>query len=356
MTIVPTSADSVRATRLPENPAQKGSQATWRQAMKAAIRTAAELFEALRLPATDLPAARRAEKLFPVFAPREYVALMKPGDLQDPLLRQVLPLGAEETPAAGFTADPVAEQQAAIAPGLLQKYAGRALMIVTGACAVHCRYCFRRHFPYDQAETTQRWGPAVDAIAADPSIEEVILSGGDPLTLTDDLLAGLATRLAAIPHVQRMRIHTRLPVVIPQRVTADLTGWLRATRLTPVMVIHANHPQELSPQVTAATARLIDAGVPVFNQAVLLRGVNDNAATLIELCRQLVNRRITPYYLHQLDRVAGAAHFETAAETGPALIEQLRAALPGYAVPQLVQEVAGHTSKTPLYPLTPAAS
>jgi len=348
MQIVPTSDDSVRATRAAEK-VTTGSGVSWRQAMKAAIRTADALFAALDLPTTALPAARRAEKLFPVFAPQEFVALMSPGDLNDPLLRQVLPAASEETAVEGFSPDPLDEQPAAVAPGLLQKYAGRALMIVTGACAVHCRYCFRRHFPYEEsAGAAQRWEPALQAIAEDDSLEEIILSGGDPLTVTDNLLAELATRLAAIPHVKRLRIHSRLPVVIPQRVTAELVSWLRGTRLSPVFVIHANHPRELSPQVTAATGRLIDAGVPVFNQAVLLRGINDNAATLTELCRQLINHRITPYYLHQLDRVAGAAHFETPAANGPQLVEQIRTVLPGYAVPQMVQEIAGRQSKTPL--------
>ncbi len=317
--------------------------------MKAAIRTADDLFATLRLPASALPAARRAEKLFPVFAPQEYVALMQPGDLADPLLRQVLPVGEEEEPAPGFTTDPVAEEAATTGPGVLQKYPGRALMIVTGACAIHCRYCFRRHFPYEtSAGVAQRWAPALETLAADASLEEVILSGGDPLTVTDPLLHELAERIAAIPHIQRLRIHSRLPVVIPQRVTADLIAWLRGTRLTPAFVIHCNHPRELSPEVIAATSRLIDAGVPVYNQAVLLRGVNDHAETLTQLCRQLVNHRITPYYLHQLDRVAGAAHFETPSASGPQLIEQLRAALPGYAVPQLVQDIPGRSSKTPL--------
>ncbi|MCE9544884.1 MAG: EF-P beta-lysylation protein EpmB [Planctomycetia bacterium] len=318
----------------------------WQQSLRQAIRDPAELCRLLGLPESLLPDALRAARQFPLLVPREYVARMRPGDPHDPLLRQVLPLGDELTPVAGFIADPVDDAAALRGPGLLAKYRTRVLMVTTGACAVHCRYCFRRHYPYEEVPRGMaEWEPALAEIADDGSIDEVILSGGDPLTLRDERLAALAERLAAIPHMQRLRVHTRLPIVIPSRVCDELLGWLRGTRLTPIVVVHANHPAELDGATGAALGRLVDAGVPVLNQAVLLAGVNDDVEVLAELSRRLVDLRVMPYYLHQLDRVAGAAHFEVAADLGVALVEQLRGMLPGYAVPRYVQEVAGAESK-----------
>jgi EF-P beta-lysylation protein EpmB len=271
---------------------------------------------------------------------------MRKSDLADPLLRQVLPLADELDEQPGFTSDAVGDANALLTPGLLQKYHGRALLITTGACAIHCRYCFRREYPYsDSPKSTTDWQPGVDRIAADRTIDEVILSGGDPLTLTDRHLAELASRIAKIPHVQRLRVHTRLPIVIPSRVTSDLIGWLLGTRLTPIVVIHANHANELDDATSAAIANLVDAGIPLLNQTVLLRGVNDTTEELINLSRRLVNLRVAPYYLHQLDRVRGAAHFEVPISRGQELIAAMRKALPGYAVPRYVQEIAGDVSK-----------
>jgi EF-P beta-lysylation protein EpmB len=274
---------------------------------------------------------------------------MRPSDAADPLLRQVLPIDAESITATGFTADPVGDHAAELRPGLIHKYQGRVLMVTTGACAVHCRYCFRRHFPYEEApKSLAAWEPAFQAIAEDSTISEVILSGGDPLTLVDPLLARLADRLAEIPHVRRLRVHTRLPIVIPQRVTDELLAWLCGTRLTPIMVVHANHPAEIDSTVATELSRLVEAGIPVLNQAVLLRSVNDDVAVLAELCERLVNLRVMPYYLHQLDRVAGAAHFEVPLQRGRELMAQLQSRLPGYAVPRYVQEIAGEEHKIPL--------
>jgi EF-P beta-lysylation protein EpmB len=292
----------------------------------------------------------RAARLFPVFAPLAYLARMQPGDVSDPLLLQVLPLAAELESPAGFTSDPVGDLPATAAPGLVAKYAGRALLVSTGACAVHCRYCFRRHYPYEGGpRSLDDWRPALEAIEADETIDEVLLSGGDPLTLADAHLAELVERLAEIPHLRRLRVHTRLPIMIPERVTDGLLAWLRGTRLTPIVVVHANHPSELGTDdddpVALALGRLVDAGIPVLNQAVLLAGVNDDADTLARLSRRLVDLRVLPYYLHQLDRVAGAAHFEVPVARGLALMEELRARLPGYAVPRYVQEVAGEPAK-----------
>jgi EF-P beta-lysylation protein EpmB len=314
------------------------------------VRDPVELCRRLELPAEYEAAAVRAARLFPVFAPLAYLARMRPGDVKDPLLRQVLPLAAELERADGFSVDPVGDRPATLAPGLLSKYHGRALLVTTGACAVHCRYCFRRHYPYGEGpRSPDDWQPALDPIAADASLEEVILSGGDPLTLVDSHLAELARRLAAIPHVRRLRVHTRLPMMIPERVTDALLAWLCGTRLTPIMVIHANHPAELgdsaSDSVAHAIGRLVEAGIPVLNQAVLLAGVNDDADTLVELSRRLVDLRVMPYYLHQLDRVSGAAHFEVPVSRGLALINAMRERLPGYAVPRYVQEVAGEANK-----------
>ncbi len=287
-----------------------------------------------------------AARKFPLFVPRGFVARMRPCDSADPLLRQVLPLGDELSGAAGFVVDPVGDRASVKQPGLLQKYRGRVLLIATGACAVHCRYCFRRNFPYDEApRSIQEWRPAMDQIAADGTIHEVILSGGDPLTLIDATLAHSVAQLAAIPHLRRLRIHTRLPIVIPERVTDGLIDLLHGSRLTPLVVVHANHANELDAHVAAALVRLADAGIVLLNQAVLLAGVNDTLEAQAALCERLVDLRVMPYYLHQLDRVTGAAHFEVPIETGRRIVKQLRECLPGYAVPRYVQEVPGAGSK-----------
>lgn len=340
MSIVTGPARSVRAD-LPAEP--------WRVALKTAVRDPVRLCRLLDLPRPLEEAAERAGQTFPVFAPLGYVARIRRGDPHDPLLRQILPLADELAESPAFTSDPVGDEAAKRSPSLLQKYHGRALMIATGACAVHCRYCFRRHFPYGEKLPVSRlWEQALDQVAADATLEEIVLSGGDPLTLTDGQLADLTGQLAALPHLRRLRIHTRLPVVIPERVTPALLAWLRGTRLVPVLVMHANHPQELDQDVASALARLADAGVPLLNQSVLLRGVNDHAETLIELSRKLLDCRVMPYYLHQLDRVAGAVHFEVEVERGLAIIAEMRARLPGYAVPRYVREVAGQPSKVAL--------
>jgi EF-P beta-lysylation protein EpmB len=287
-----------------------------------------------------------AVKSFGLFAPWPYIGRMAKGDPADPLLVQVLPLNAELDDQPGFAADPVGDAAARQTAGLLQKYQGRGLLITTGACAVHCRYCFRRQYPYSESpRSPDDWQPAIDRLAADPTLDEVILSGGDPLTLVDRHLAEMAERIALVKHIRRLRVHTRLPIVIPQRVTGELIAWLTGTRLAPLVVVHANHPQELDEATSAALSRLVDAGIPVLNQAVLLRGVNDNVEALVELSRRLVNLRVMPYYLHQLDRVIGAAHFEVPIARGIEIVQAMRRQLPGYAVPRYVQEVAGEPHK-----------
>lgn len=324
-------------------------ETAWQTDLRTAIRDAHQLCRRLGLPASLADAAAGGARQFPVFVPPAYLARIRSGDPHDPLLRQVLPLADETIAAPGFSRDPVADKQATLQPGVLQKYSGRALLVTTGACAIHCRYCFRRHFPYAEVpHSTAAWDKALKTIAADDSISEVILSGGDPLMLVDDRLATLVEKIAAIEHVTRLRVHTRLPVMIPSRVTDELLTWLTGTRLTPVVVIHANHARELDDAVADSLSRLRQASVTLLNQTVLLRGVNDTAAALTTLSERLIEIGVVPYYLHQLDRVAGATHFEVPIEQGRKIMDRLRAQLPGYMVPKYVQEVPGEPSKTPL--------
>lgn len=321
--------------------------ALWQQELARAITDPAELVELLRLDPALVEPARRVARAFPLRVPRGYVARMRPADPTDPLLRQVLPLDAEEQPAAGFTRDPVGDLASTVGPGLLHKYEGRVLLTTTGACAVHCRYCFRRHFPYaDENPATDGWGRALAHIAGDRSIHEVILSGGDPLTLSDARLASLVDALARIAHVDRLRVHTRLPIVLPSRITDELCRLLTRTRLASVVVVHANHPNEMDSHVVAALERLRRAGVLLLNQSVLLRGVNDDPVVLASLSERLIAAGVVPYYLHLLDRVEGAAHFDVDEQTATRIGAELSRRLPGYLVPRLVREEPGAPAKT----------
>jgi len=320
---------------------------SWRQELTQAITDPADLLRVLELDPGLLTAAQAAGKTFPLRAPRGFVARMRKGDSQDPLLRQVLPLDAETMTPPGFTNDPVGETQAMPVPGLLHKYHGRALLIATGACAIHCRYCFRRAFPYARAGLTD-WRSVLSYLNQDASLSEVILSGGDPLVLSDGRLARMTGGLDAIPHLRRLRIHSRLPVVLPERVDRGLLAVLKSSRLQPVMVLHVNHPQEIDEAAGAAINRLRCAGVTLFNQAVLLKGVNDSAPILAELSETLFSLGVIPYYLHLLDRVRGAAHFEVAEDQAAAIMAALRRCLPGYLTPRLVREQAGAAAKTPV--------
>ena len=325
------------------------SDTGWQRSLAAAIRDPDELVEALDLPGRLGQPARRAAELFGLLVPGSYLARMRRGDPADPLLRQVLPLEAEFDVVEGFTQDAVGDADARRAPGLIHKYAGRALLISTGACPVHCRYCFRRHYPYgSEPRRLDDWEPAFETIAGDDSLEEIILSGGEPLMLTDTRLAQLVERLQAIGHLRRLRVHTRMPIVLPDRVTDRLLSLLTETRLTTVVVVHANHPAEVAADCAEALGRLVRSGLTVLNQAVLLAGVNDDLDVLVELCTRLIDLGVVPYYLHQLDRVAGTAHFEVPESRGLELARQLEARLPGYAVPQYVREVAGALGKVRL--------
>jgi EF-P beta-lysylation protein EpmB len=335
-------------------PSRQHASARWQFEMATAITSLEELVAELGLNPELILGGAAASSAFRLRVPRSYLARIRRGDPNDPLLRQILPVKAELTDTAEYTADPLGERAAIRAPGLLQKYHGRALLITTSACAVHCRYCFRREFPYaEQTSDSSRWSDALDEIAGDSSIEEVILSGGDPLSLSDSRLAGLTGALQQIAHVRRLRVHTRQPVVLPSRVDAGLTQWLTEIRLPVVFVLHANHPNEIDTDVAAACTRLRDAGVTLLNQTVLLRSVNDDVEVLTELSRRLFEAGVLPYYLHVLDRVRGAAHFDVPEERARVIAGQLAARLPGYLVPRLAREIEGAPAKVTLSPVFP---
>ncbi len=321
----------------------------WQSLLAEAVTDVDTLWAMLELPLRELPAARRAARAFRLRVPRGFIARMRRGDSNDPLLRQVLPLGAELESVPGFGNDPLAERDAMPVPGLLHKYPGRVLLTLTGSCAVNCRYCFRRHYPYSEANPSrEHWPATLDYLRRHPEISEVILSGGDPLTLSDRRLRAMADDLAGLPHITTLRLHSRVPVVLPERVDDPLLDWLAANRLNVVLVIHCNHGNEIDTAVSDAMRRLAGAGVTLLNQSVLLRGVNDATDALCTLSRRLFAAGVLPYYLHQLDPVAGAAHFSVDDARARELIEETRDLLPGYLVPTLVRETPGERSKTPL--------
>jgi EF-P beta-lysylation protein EpmB len=327
---------------------QPETMSDWRQSLRDAVTDPRELLALVGLPqlAEKLPAGDAG---FALKVPRGFVARMRRGDPHDPLLLQVLPQMAELDEAAGFSNDAVGDLEAIAAHGVLHKYDGRALLIAAGSCAVNCRYCFRRHFPYaEELAAANAWRAAVECLANDPSIREVILSGGDPLVLSTQKLTDLTDALRGLPHVVRLRIHSRLPVVLPERIDDAFCAWLSSLPLQRVVVLHANHPDVLDASVGAACARLREAGATLLNQSVLLRRFNDDADALVELSERLFAFGVLPYYLHQLDRVRGAAHFEVSDARARELLGTLRARLPGYLVPKLVREVAGETGKHPL--------
>jgi EF-P beta-lysylation protein EpmB len=328
---------------------RRAQQTRWQQLWRESITDPRELLDVLGL-------AHRADELlpagdtgFPLRVPRGFVARMRRGDANDPLLRQVLNSPEELVAVDGFVADAVGDMAARAARGVLHKYDGRALLIATGSCAVNCRYCFRRHFNYaDDTAAANRWIEAVEHIRSDNTITEVILSGGDPLSLSTPKLAELTDALASIKHVCRLRLHTRLPIVLPERVDDELITWITRLPWPVVIVVHANHANEIDDHVDAAMARLRTAGAALLNQSVLLRGVNDNVDALASLSERMFESGVLPYYLHQLDPVAGTAHFAVDDDTARGLIDALCGRLSGYLVPKLVREVPGGASKTPL--------
>ncbi|HEY4213813.1 MAG TPA: EF-P beta-lysylation protein EpmB [Steroidobacteraceae bacterium] len=342
----------------------------WQHEMAAAITSLEDLAQALGLTPAALGAAgvpaqghgatpapdgaeSRADNAaaFRLLVPASYVGRMRRGDPRDPLLLQVLPSRRENDDFAGYDSDPVGERDAMRAPGLLKKYEGRALLITTSACAIHCRYCFRREFPYPEHQSeSKRWSAALEEISRDASIEEVILSGGDPLSLSDARLASLTDAISKIRHVRRIRVHTRQPIVLPSRVDSGLIAWLKGIGVPTVIVLHSNHPNEISDEVREACRHLRQTGVTLLNQSVLLRDVNDNADILAELSQKLFDAGVLPYYLHVLDRVRGAAHFDISEDSARTLAGQLAARLPGYLVPRLVREVHGAPAKVGIAP------
>ncbi len=333
----------------PRNMLPSPAPDAWQQQMRLAIRSLDVLLEALGLSPEDVAVSAQAARDFPVLVPPATLARMRPGDARDPLLLQVLPRREEDLAVAGYVGDPLEETAAVRGGGVLQKYAGRLLLISTAACAIHCRYCFRRHFPYaDHQAAADEWRTALSALRADPTLRELILSGGDPLMLADRSLAALFTQIGEIAHLQRVRLHTRMPVVLPQRVDRSLLATFALLKRPPIIVLHVNHANELDASAEAALARLRSAGVMLLNQAVLLCDINDDVATQAQLWTRLFDLGVLPYYLHLLDPVAGAAHFNVAESEALALIAALRARLPGYLVPRLAREQPGHPAKTVL--------
>ncbi|EKM5066048.1 EF-P beta-lysylation protein EpmB [Cronobacter turicensis] len=325
------------------------SREDWLSQLADVITDPDELLHLLNIDASEeLLAGRDARRLFALRVPRAFAARMEKGNPQDPLLRQVLTSREEFVAAPGFTTDPL-EEQNSVVPGLLHKYHNRALLLVKGGCAVNCRYCFRRHFPYaDNQGNKRNWQAALDYIAAHAELDEIIFSGGDPLMAKDHELEWLVANIEAIPHIKRLRIHSRLPIVIPARITDALVRLLGETRLQVLLVNHINHAQEIDDEFRAGMAKLRAAGVTLLNQSVLLKGVNDNAATLAALSNALFDAGVMPYYLHVLDKVQGAAHFMVSDDEARAIMRELLSQVSGYLVPKLAREIGGEPSKTPL--------
>lgn len=321
----------------------------WQTLLKQVITSPKELFELLELDGSLLESIPQGKDQMPLRVPRGFVARMKKSDPNDPLLRQIIPMGAELEDRDGYLSDPLKESDRNPLPGLLHKFYGRVLIITTGACAVHCRYCFRQHFPYAANNPgTKGWEKIMDYIRQDSSIFEVILSGGDPLVLPDARLRDQIVQLQEIAHLRLLRLHTRMPIVLPERVCPELLSWLHAIRLKTVIVVHCNHAQELNSEVKEAMGLLRQAGVTLLNQTVLLKGVNDTVDALVDLSVALFDCGILPYYLFTLDKVQGTAHFDLPLTEAKALHKAMAARLPGYLVPKLAQEVPGEPAKVAL--------
>ena len=352
------SAEKSRSDMIPAAPALRNhatdpqaatSPPRWQQLWRDSVRDPRELLLLLGLEGAIPDISEAAAQQFPLRVPRGFVAKMRHGDPGDPLLRQVLPLDDEMKPMPGFTFDAVGDAAAKAASGVIRKYRGRALLVTTGSCAVHCRYCFRRHFDYaSETAAADQWREAIELIRADAGIDEVILSGGDPWSLSTAKLTELTDALADVPHLKRLRVHTRLPVVLPERVDAPLLAWMRGLPWPVTVVLHANHANEIDCSVEQACRALRETGATLLNQAVLLRGVNDSVDALAALSERCHEAGVLPYYLHQLDRVQGSAHFEIGDDEARQLHAALAARLSGYLVPRLVREVAGDPGKRPL--------
>jgi EF-P beta-lysylation protein EpmB len=321
---------------------------SWQKELGNVITDPKKLLEMLEIDSENYLQHFNARKLFPVRVPKPFIARMKKGDFTDPLLKQVMPLSDEFNITQGYSIDPL-EEHDTVAEGLLHKYKHRVLMIVKSACAINCRYCFRRHFPYaENSPNKNRWQAALSYIAQHKEINEVIFSGGDPLMASDEHLKWLIEKIQAIKHVTRLRIHSRLPIVIPQRITANLVSTLMQTRLKTTVVLHINHPNEINDEVKQAVDKLRTANIPLFNQSVLLKGVNDSATVLCQLSEQLFDHGIQPYYLHMFDPVQGVAHFDVCESKAKEIVHDMMKILPGFLMPKLVREIAGEANKTPI--------
>jgi len=321
----------------------------WQQQLAEAFNSIDDLCRYLNLSPDDLPILAAAAKNFPLRVPLSFAACIEKGNMHDPLLRQILPVKEELIAYPGFSNDPVGDLAAATQVGVLHKYHGRVLFINTGSCAINCRYCFRRNFPYaDLQLSKQQEDAAIESIQNDTSISEVILSGGDPLLLSDSRLARLIRQLDGIEHLKRIRIHSRLPIVLPARITDEFIDTLTQSPKQIIIVVHCNHANEINDRVIAACNSLKNNGITLLNQSVLLKGVNDKAEVLCELSEQLFSHGIIPYYLHLLDKATGTGHFEVSETEALALVRQIQGALPGYLVPKLVKEQAGADSKQTL--------
>ncbi len=328
------------------------STLNWRQELARAFRSISDLLIELDLDPSQVKVPEKILGQFPLRVPRGFVSRMQKGNPNDPLLRQVLPVGDEAITVAGYGNDPVGDLASMRGHGILQKYDGRALLLVTGACAVHCRYCFRRNFPYPQATLANgQIAEALGTIHDDTSVEEVILSGGDPLSISDQRLNGILTALGQISHLKRIRIHTRLPIVLPERVDSSLLEVLALSLKPLIWVLHVNHANEIDAKVSEAVSKLSTCAVAVFNQSVLLRGINDSVTALTNLSERLFEIGVIPYYLHQLDAVGGAAHFEVDDQHARHLMGEVAAKLPGYLLPRLVREIPGAPAKVLMPPL-----
>lgn len=319
----------------------------WQDSLKSAITDPKELLERLSLPNELLEQAQAASQLFPLRVPLEFLSRMELGNPNDPLLKQVLPIRDEFIQTPGFTEDPLNESDARPTPGVVHKYKDRALLILSGACAINCRYCFRRHFPYsDNQLSGEHWQRALAYLKEHAELREVIFSGGDPLVTSDHRFSKMVADLEAIPHLERLRVHTRLPVVIPSRVTDQLNDTLNKSRFDCVVVLHINHANEIDRSLCNAVTKLKQSGATILNQAVLLKGVNDSADEQVRLSRALFSAGILPYYLFLFDPVAGASHFDIPIEQGKEIFTHMQSELPGYLVPRLAKEISGKTSKT----------
>lgn len=318
---------------------------TWQQDLRNAIRSPQDLCRQLGLPT---PAVTPLNTHFPTLVTQSFAARMRPCDPNDPLLLQALPRSEESQSIEGFVTDPVGDALVSPQRGVLHKYHGRILLIATGACAIHCRYCFRQHYPYAEQQLSRRVFDELDAYLSEhPSIEEVILSGGDPLLLSTEKLAALSERLQAHPNVKTLRLHTRLPLVLPSRIDEAFCQWLNQLPMKVVLVVHSNHANEWhSEDVTQAFQRLRQLGMHLLNQSVLLRGINDSMESLKALSLAMFEHGVLPYYLHQLDRVRGAHHFEVSEKQAIELLHALREQVPGYLAPRLVREESGKAAKT----------